>query len=353
MDINHRLAISYYETIATINESHKVYLVQHRETKRLYIKKILDVYNINVYKDLYRNPIIGIPRIIDYCEEDRRLVLIEEYISGCSLEEKIQNVDFTQEDIISYIVEICSILEKLHSLPIPIIHRDIKPSNLIVTSYNHIVLLDFNAAKLFRQTEGIDTVLLGTEGYAAPEQYGFGFSSPLTDIYSTGVVLQEMLAAINVTDRRFVLIAEKCTQLSPGQRYQTATELKEAIQKIKKKDAPKQKTASAWLPPGYRTKTPWKMIVASGVYLFLLWASLTLEIKEKSVILVWAYRWFTLLVFLFVIIGSFNYLNIQRIIPLCKSKNSFLRFLGIAILDAAMVLILFVLLVAIEGFLSL
>ena len=77
MDLSHRLAVSYYKTITTINEPHHIYLVQHTETKKLYIKKILDVYNIAVYEYLYKNPIMGIPRIIEYLEEDNRLILIE------------------------------------------------------------------------------------------------------------------------------------------------------------------------------------------------------------------------------------------------------------------------------------
>ena len=91
---------------------------------------------------------------------------------------------------------LCNILEALHSMTPPIIHRDIKPSNIIITSYNYAMLLDFNAAKQFSGQNESDTVLIGTPGYAAPEQYGFGSSSPKTDIYSLGIVLREMLDRI-------------------------------------------------------------------------------------------------------------------------------------------------------------
>ena len=47
-----------------------VYLVQHQETKKIAIKKVLDVYNLAVYAELYRNPVAGTPRIINYYEED-------------------------------------------------------------------------------------------------------------------------------------------------------------------------------------------------------------------------------------------------------------------------------------------
>ena len=89
MDFTHRLSASYYKTIAVMNESHKIYFVQHSETKKIFIKKILDVYNIDIYKYLYHNPVIGIPKIIDFYEENQQLTVIEEYISGTSLEDKI------------------------------------------------------------------------------------------------------------------------------------------------------------------------------------------------------------------------------------------------------------------------
>lgn len=75
-------------------------------------------------------------------------------------------------------IMLCNILNALHSMTPPIIHRDIKPSNIIITSYNYAMLLDFNAAKQFSGQNESDTVLIGTPGYAAPEQYGFGSSSP-------------------------------------------------------------------------------------------------------------------------------------------------------------------------------
>lgn len=187
MDLNHRLAVSYYKTIAGINEQHNVYLVQHSEAGHICIKKILDVYNSNIYEYLYNNHIQGTPRIIDYYEDNNRLIVIEEYISGCSLQDKINNSTLTINDITTYVTDLCNILEKLHSVNPSIIHRDIKPSNIIITEYNHAVLLDFNAAKYFSPTANEDTTLLGTQGYAAPEQYGFGSSSPKTDIYMHSV----------------------------------------------------------------------------------------------------------------------------------------------------------------------
>ena len=47
MDYSQQLALSYYKTIATLNEFHNIFLVQHQDTNKIYVKKIIDVYNID------------------------------------------------------------------------------------------------------------------------------------------------------------------------------------------------------------------------------------------------------------------------------------------------------------------
>ena len=78
MDLSQRLSNSFYQVIATINEPHNVYLVRHRDSGRFYVKKILDVYSADVYKELQAHPISGIPWLIDTWEEEDRLVISEE-----------------------------------------------------------------------------------------------------------------------------------------------------------------------------------------------------------------------------------------------------------------------------------
>lgn len=144
MDLSHRLAVSYYKTITTINEPHHIYLVQHTETKKLYIKKILDVYNIAVCEYLYKNPIMGIPRIIEYLEEDNRLILIEEYISGCSLQDMIDDGKLSLTDIA--ICWSCAIFWKssMHILPpsyTEISNRPISSSQITTKQFYLILML--------------------------------------------------------------------------------------------------------------------------------------------------------------------------------------------------------------------
>lgn len=352
MDFTHKLAISYYKTIAVINEPHQIYLTQHQETKKFYVKKILDVYNADIYERLYNQNIIGTPKIIDYYEEDKQLIVIEEYISGCSLQEKIQNTDFSEKDILSYIIDLCTILEQLHSIKPAVIHRDIKPSNVIITNYNRAVLLDFNAAKYYSSSSTEDTVLLGTQGYAAPEQYGFGASSPQTDIYSLGVMLKEMLDAINNTTDYFNSIVNKCTQINPTERFNNIKELKNELSKyVKTERKPfSPGSLSKYTPPGYRTKTPWKIIIASLCYSFLAWLSFSLQIKNTFGGALWTERLFVFIIFLFIIFVCFNYMNIQKLVPLCKHKNRIVRYVGIAIMNIVTIFGLLFILALIQSF---
>lgn len=354
MDLSNRLAVSYYKTIATINESHHIYLVQHIETQKLYIKKILNVYNIAVYEYLYKNPVMGIPRIIEYLEDDNRLILIEEYISGCSLQDKIDDGKLSLTDIFCYMLELCDILESLHAHSPAIIHRDIKPSNIIITNYNKAVLLDFNAAKYYSE-QAKDTVLLGTQGYAAPEQYGFGASSPQTDIYSLGVLLREMTDSVNCSDKRIQAVIQKCTQVDPSGRYQDVKELRNELSHLSK--LPSETGYSAMTPsgfgkyalPGFRTKTPWKMLLSFICYLFLAWLCLTLEIKNTYGMHLWVERIYVLAIFLSVIFCSFNYLDVQRFLPFCRSQNKVVHYLGILLLNIAVIFCLLLMLCITES----
>ena len=343
MNQTSRLAISYYKTIAVINESHKIYLVQHQDTKKIFVKKILYVYNIGIYEYLHNNPIYGTPQIIEYCEEDNKLILIEEYISGQTLQEKIDLKELSVEFITSYILDLCDILHQLHNLSSPIIHRDIKPSNIIISKYNRPVLLDFNAAKFFSKSASSDTVLLGTQGYAAPEQYGFGASSPQTDIYSLGILLKEMVNSLPESTNQFDYIIDKCTKLTPSARFQNVLELKEELEK------PHNKKSISFLPPGFRSLQPWKMLIAIPVYLMVFWLCLSLKVENTYGLALWLERIFCLGTMLLVIFATFNYQNIQSKVSLCNHKNKYLRYLGIFLLDLIIISSLMVTLVLIEG----
>ena len=359
MDYTNRLAISYYNTIATINSAHKIYLVQHRETGKIYIKKILDIYNPHIYEYLMEHHIAGIPKLYNVYEENAQLILIEEFISGISLQEMIDNRTLTLDFIVRLMDELCSILKKLHILNPPIIHRDIKPSNIIITSCGHAVLIDFNAAKFLTDTNFHDTVLLGTKGYAAPEQYGFGGATPQTDIYALGILLKELSLALPIPTTIFDAVISKCTEMNPSDRMETVQELKKEIEKVQNyncnhpnithSDDSLNRLQKNFVPPGFRTKTPWKMLTASVVYLFILWLFLSLEVKDASLFQLWLERITALCIMLSVVFCCFDYRNIRRFIPLCTNKKRIVRYLGVLILNFAVVFLLLLVMVLLES----
>lgn len=354
MDYESRLENSYYNTIADINSAHKIYLVQHRESGKIYIRKILDVYNPDIYKYLLNHHITGIPRLYNIYEEKGRLVLIEEFISGTSLQEVIDTRSLTLDLVIRFMTELCSILEKLHVLDPPIIHRDIKPSNIIITPYNHVFLIDFNAAKYLTDTAAHDTMLLGTKGYAAPEQYGFGVSTPRTDIYAMGILLKELSAALPVPTNRFATLIRKCTEMNPSDRMETVQELKAELEKLQVCDSEKaqQSMSGSWrklIPPGFRTKTPWKMLTAATIYLFIFWICLSMEVNDASVFRLWLERISALFMMLSIVFCSFNYCNIRQFMPLCTNKHWFIRCLGVLILNFSIIFFLLVVTVLLES----
>ena len=129
-----KLPVSYYKRIGVLNEEHGVYIVQHRENGKVFIEKVLRVYDPGVYEQLFRHPVRGIPRIYAMYEESGTLTVIEEYISGETLEEILSICGrLPEEDVIDCTVKLCDILSSLHSQDPMIIHRDIKPSNVILT----------------------------------------------------------------------------------------------------------------------------------------------------------------------------------------------------------------------------
>lgn len=321
-----------YKIIAVLNENHNIFLVQDIDTQKIYVQKILEVYNYDIYQTLSQQNIIGIPAIADFYEEAGRLIVIEHFVSGQTLTERIESSTLDVDTIIRFGIELCQILHQLHSLQPPIVHRDIKPSNIIVTEHNHLVLLDFNAAKHFTNNTTNDTVLLGTQGYAAPEQYGFGSSTPKTDIYALGILLKEMLTSLPSAPSQLEKIINRCIQIDPADRYDKVDDLEMDLLAILHPQVTSKATSKSFLPPGFRTKTPWKMLVAIPAYLMLIWlcSSLTVENVTGTALII--ERIFCFLVCLSTIFIAFNYVDIRRMFPLSKHPNLIIRYIGVAIL---------------------
>ncbi len=334
MDINTRLELSYYQEIASINDSHHVFLVQHRETRKIFVKKVLTTYNLPVYQSLMKHPIPGLPHLYLLYEENGKLTIIEEYISGDTIEELLEQNGAMQENlVIQYISGLCDILTTMHNRKPAIIHRDIKPSNVILSPNGQVYLLDLNAARENIAKEE-DTVLLGTKGYAAPEQYGFGSSSVRTDIYALGMLMNTMLWGEFKHDvfpsSRLTPVIHYCIQLNPENRYRQVSQVKESLinNRVITKQ-PQQKTWRRFLPPGFRTNNPLHMLIAVVVYLSITVLSISLQVENVYGAALIFERVICFTMLFSIIACIFNYLNIQSIVPLCDNPNRFAKILGI------------------------
>lgn len=202
------------------------YLVMNEVTGDVFLKKTLKTYDIDVFRWLSLNHNRHIPNIVEYSESNNELSVTEQFISGVTLDEYISRKAPSEKESIRILCEICDGLKFLHSAPKPIIHRDLKGSNILITDDGTVKIIDYDAAKTYKTGELTDTVLIGTEGSAAPEQYGFAQSDPRTDIFAMGILIRKMIPDSN----RFNKISAKATNLDPANRYQTAEELKRAIQ---------------------------------------------------------------------------------------------------------------------------
>lgn len=354
MDIEKRLQMSYYKTIASINDAHKIYVVQNTQNGHIYIKKELDVYNYDVYQYLLSHHIKGTPYIYDIYIEDDTLTIIEEYISGYTLEELLnQKHSFNDTELKSITIQLCDILNNLHSCSPAIIHRDLKPSNIIMKEDGQIILLDLNAAKHYSNSKNEDTTLLGTKGYAAPEQYGFGTSNARTDIYALGMVINTLLYGepnpVAFPDSIFTPIIKKCIQLNPKDRYKSVIEIK---RQLWTPDASLNQSNKYWmkyLPPGFRHMRPLNIIVSSIVYIFTLWLCCTLQVKNATPKALFIERLFCFIIFYGVYFISADYIGIQKTFPLCRSNNIFIKIVGIILFDLAYMFSLFVLMVILSS----
>lgn len=229
-----------YEVIAIIKESDKgsVYLAKVEEYDFPVIVKRLKRGNRKVYEALQALKNEYIPQIYHLEENEDGLLVAEEYIEGELLSEYLTEHVLTETQYISIARQLCDGLEKLHSCNPPVIHRDIKPSNIIVNSKGNVKIIDFDSSRQYNEESESDTRLLGTEKYAAPEQYGFSQTDCRSDIYSLGIVFGSFPDfASEKKNRLWKRLVERCTLFAPESRYQSMAEVQREIQKIEKTDA--------------------------------------------------------------------------------------------------------------------
>ena len=220
-----------YETVKTIKHSERgsVSLLQNKQNGTRFIFRHYRG-NGEVYRKLLGISCPNLPQIMETAERDGMVAVLEEYIQGDSLAYVLEVALFSHAEARKITMQLCNALWVLHKLGA--VHRDIKPENVIIRG-SEAILIDFDASRIFKSDTNQDTQILGTTGYAAPEQYGIAQTDERADIYSLGVLLNIMLTGKHpskeLASGRLGRIVQKCTMVNPEKRYKSVLYLMEAL----------------------------------------------------------------------------------------------------------------------------
>lgn len=234
-----------------------VYLARdHRLHGRTYvIKKLRDDFfrdedrekamaffmrEIEVLCDLKHPNIVDIK---DHFPEGNDYFILMEYVEGKNLHEMLheRGEPFAEEQVLEWSVQICKVLNYLHTHDPPVIYRDLKPSNVMIDTLGRVKLVDFGIARQYRDDS--DNTHVVSAGYSPPEQY-WGAAEPRSDVYALGATMsflltgQEPLALQTSSPRKHIeglsehidYIVQRATAQDPWLRFQNALEMLEELE---------------------------------------------------------------------------------------------------------------------------
>ena len=331
-----KCTLSFYRDLEPIDDSTKVVLVRHIESGQIFVKKRLSVYSRDLYRYLLGKDISGIPHVYECLDDDDFIIVIEEYIPGQTLRRFMtEQGPLSEARAIELIEKMCFVLERLHKAERPIVCRDLKPENVILSTYDSIVIVDFDAAK-FVKNETVDTVLMGTPGYAAPEQFGFAASDERTDVYAVGVFLNEMLTGCLPQEKtargHLGHVVQRSTSLDPKERYSSVEDLRKDLRGMLYVSDGRIDRDRRFLPPGFRTHVWWKMILAIVSYSFAIFMAImffagyeTATGPKPDPIDSFAYGLLWTLYVIWTVTYAFDYLQVRSKMPVSRVKSPLLR----------------------------
>ncbi len=233
----------------------------------------------------------NLPSIIDVINTEDSFLIVMDYIEGNSLSKAIETSGAqSQEDVIEWSKQLCDVLGYLHAQNPPIIYRDMKPANVMLKPDGNVSLIDFGTAREFKSSSVEDTTCLGTQGYAAPEQYGgHGQTDARTDIYCLGATMYHLITGHNPSTPPYEMypirywnpllssgleeIITKCTQRNPNDRYQSCAELLYALDHFQDLDIENKKVQNL----------KWKTFLASSIaFVVMLLATIGFKIGSNA-----------------------------------------------------------------------
>ena len=180
-----------------------------------------------------------IPTIYDIEEDQDGSYIVEQYLEGDTLKEIVNKKSrIGTHIIIHFALQICDLIQYLHSIERPILYLDLKPENIIITN-GTLKLVDFGSA-IYRDEAGAGQEFYGTRGYAAPEMYRRDTIDERSDVYGIGMLLYYMVTGnpinigasgmvnidlINDCPKSLKKIINRCLKFNPSQRYASVTQL--------------------------------------------------------------------------------------------------------------------------------
>lgn len=246
-------------------------LAKHRGSGKIVVKKQIPVQNGKIYEKIKQITHPNLVKIYEICYCQECCIVIEEYVSGETLEEKLEVLKlFSEQTVKEYLIQILLGLQQVHEQGV--IHRDLTPANILISTDNVVKLIDFGIARKAKENQTKDTTILGTVGYASPEQFGFLQTDNRTDIYALGILINKMLTGKLPNEQmtgngNFRKIIEKCIQIDPNKRYGAISEiLRELGRKEEGKNGWKG-DASIW--PGFRSGIKSRKIIGTIGYVLL------------------------------------------------------------------------------------
>ena len=333
------------------------------------IKKRLSMYDEELYIMLQQMSVPGIPEIHEIYRDGSSLIVIEEYLPYPTLADQLSEFSRLPDDqTLDIVLQLCSIMQMLHKAQPPIIHRDIKPSNVLLSPEGTAYLIDFDAAKTYDDSKNRDTILMGTADYAAPEQFGFSQSNARTDIYAVGVLLNVLVTGKTPHEElhqgRFTKVIKKCTEINPVKRFRSMTQLHSVLEglqiRIGKpqydgitddiccKSCDTKRSFRSWLPPGFRTLSPWKMMLACIGYGVIIWLGMIQSVDAETTTHILFNRLCATVTLLMPILIIGNYRGIGDKLPLARSVFTVLHVIGSILWSVVFMLALLILCVLID-----
>lgn len=344
MNLEQQYRLQEYQDLGKIGTKETIRLKRNKIYGIICVEKRVPAGLRDIYEFLKTERVEGVPEIFECIPDGNELIVIEKYIEGCTLEDRIHESVIAEKEAVRIALKLCDILNVLHHAEHPIICRDLKAENIMIDQNQNIWLVDFDIARTFQEGKRRDTELLGTAEYAAPEQFGFFQTDSRTDIYAIGILLNYILTGKfpveKVVTGKMAEIVQKCTFLEPGKRYQDICELKNNILTLypEYESCPvKKKEAIPFTIPGFRTNTFWKKVVAVLGYLLITYVCFTIEFESETIKLTAAMLrieqaviWISQIFFVGI---ACDYRGCKRGIPLLNHESRLIQGVGYVIVE--------------------